>query len=74
VENICGAVAKTGDAKGCKYGASCRFNHDFAAYLQQVRMHDIQALFTLELLSRGLELTRRDDLDELWCCFSLKLV
>lgn len=49
VENVCGAVAKTGDAKGCKYGTSCRFNHDLVAYLQQVRMPDIQALLTLEL-------------------------
>lgn len=64
MENICGAVAKTGDAKACKYGSACRFNHNLAAYLQQVRMHDTQAHFTLELLSRGLELTRRDDLDE----------
>lgn len=36
-ENICGAVAKTGDAKACKFGASCRFNHNLDAFMKQVR-------------------------------------
>lgn len=35
-ENLCGAVAKTGDMKACKFGASCRFNHDLTAFMEQV--------------------------------------
>lgn len=34
-ENICGAVAKAGDTKACKFGASCRFNHDLTAFMEQ---------------------------------------
>ncbi|KAG0504495.1 hypothetical protein M758_4G192300 [Ceratodon purpureus] len=34
-ENICGAVAKTGDMKACKFGDSCRFNHDLTAFMEQ---------------------------------------
>ncbi|CAM6047831.1 unnamed protein product [Sphagnum compactum] len=35
VENLCGSVAKTGDVNACRFGTSCHFNHDLAAYLAQ---------------------------------------
>lgn len=45
-ENICGAVAKTGDANACQFGDSCRFNHDLAAFMEQ-KPKDLEGLCPL---------------------------
>lgn len=49
-ENICGAVAKTGDMKACKFGASCRFNHDLPAFMEQVSDWTYTAMGKLDCL------------------------